>query len=148
MRGISPIQRNTTLWFRPDIGECFWSQQARRLMIPSPSSYSAYQSISLSGAHYFDKDISRATVKLKYSITSAATINFWNIIARLLLLSLYKSTYWKARKPKREKNICCWQWRGGWLSLCRLHLPLSQSKGHRDLSLLFAELGKKLVDIF
>lgn len=49
----------------PALGSASGARQVERLTVPSPGSDSACQSIPLSGAHYFDKDISKATVKIK-----------------------------------------------------------------------------------
>lgn len=51
--------------FNLTLGSASGARQVERLSALSSGSGSAYQSIPLSGAHYFDKDISKATVKIK-----------------------------------------------------------------------------------
>lgn len=51
--------------FSLTLGSASEARQVERLTVLSPSSGSAYQWIPLPGAHCFDKDISKATVKIK-----------------------------------------------------------------------------------
>lgn len=66
MRGFSPILRNVFIRFQPDIGEHIRSLAG--VKAPRAESWLCLcflVNTSFSGSHYIDKDISKATIKIK-----------------------------------------------------------------------------------
>lgn len=128
------------------MGRASGARQVEKLTVLSPISGSAYQSILLSGSHYFDKDISKATVKIKAvhnpqhpPLTSEILlhVSFYCYFTKVL-------TERQGSSKKKKKIYCCSSKGKGNFTLQIAPSPFLKQQGHRDiLSLLPAKFGKK-----
>ena len=91
----------------PTLGSTSGAMRVERFTVLSPGSDSAYQSIPLSGVHYFDKVISKATVKIEVLHNPQHPPLTSEILLHVSFYCYFtKALTERQGKPKKKKKIC------------------------------------------